>query len=65
MKDFITTIGLLIVGIGIFAAAPAFGIVVGAGLGIWFLTSHNQGIQSGAEQCQQKLNYRVNWISAF
>jgi len=37
MKDFITTIGLLIVGIGIFAAAPAFGIVVGAGLGIWFL----------------------------
>ena len=37
MKDFITTIGLLVVVLGLIAAAPAFGVIVGAGLGVWFL----------------------------
>jgi len=37
MKALITTIGLLVVIFGLIAAAPMFGIVVGGGLGVWFL----------------------------
>jgi len=37
MKDLLTTFILLIVIVGIIAAAPIFGIVLGAGLGVWFL----------------------------
>lgn len=37
MKDFIVFLVLLVLGAGIVFAVPTFGIVIGAGLGIWFL----------------------------
>lgn len=37
MKDLITFVFLVIIFAGIFFAAPAFGITLGIGFGLWFL----------------------------
>lgn len=37
MKDFIQFVALMVLFFGLMAAVPVLGIVVGVGLGVWFL----------------------------